>query len=79
MGRLTDFIAMKNFETAMINRKVVVNFSHPKFVSAIFQAQSISFACQGNWKTEIVSIEKEKYTLEKLIAKVESQFNILFY
>jgi hypothetical protein len=70
---------MKNFETIIINRKVTVDFSHPKFVSAIFQAQSISFACQGNWKTEIVSIEREKYNLEQLIVKVESQFNILFY
>ena len=52
---------MKNFTTQMIDRKVEVSFNHPNFVTAIFKAQSTSFACQGQWKTQMVSIPKNEY------------------
>jgi len=70
---------MKNFTTTMINRKVEVSFNHPKFVTAIFQAQSTSFACQGQWKTEMVSIPKKEYSINKLKSEVEKQFNVGYY
>tara|TARA_R100000951_G_scaffold96655_1_gene85988 strand:+ start:367 stop:579 length:213 start_codon:yes stop_codon:yes gene_type:complete len=70
---------MKNFKTTMINRQVEVSFDHPIFVSARFDAQSISFACQGQWKKESVSIKKENYTIENLQAEVEKRFNVQFY
>jgi len=70
---------MQNFEIILIGRNVKISFNHPKFVSAQFRAQSISFACQGNQKIQSISIEKNEYTLEKLIEKIESEFNVNFY
>ena len=65
---------MQNFEIILIGRNVKISFNHPKFVIAEFQAQSISFACQGNQKIQSVSIEKKEYTLEKLEKKIESEW-----
>ena len=70
---------MENFETRMIGRKVKVIFDHPLFVSAKFKAQSCSFAIQGRWVNEVVSIPKDGYTLEKLEAKVNEGFNKSYY
>jgi len=70
---------MKNFTTRMIGRKVEVSFDHPHFVIATFQAQAISWACQGQWSTEIVSIPKSEYSIEKLEAKVKKGFNRYYY
>jgi hypothetical protein len=70
---------MKNFTTRMLDRKVEVSFNHPKLVTAIFQAQSTSFACQGNWKTQMVSIPKDEYSIEKLEAEVNKGFNVYYY
>lgn len=70
---------MKNFTTRMINRKVKVSFNHPKYVTAIFQAQSTSFACQGKWSYEMVSIPKNKYSIQKLEAEVIKRFNVYYY
>ena len=56
-----------------------VSFKHPKYVTATFQAQLASFACQGNWATQIVSIPKNEYSIEKLQEKVEREFNVYFY
>ena len=63
----------------MINRKVEVSFDHPKFVTAIFKAQSTSWACQGQWNTEMVSIEKNEYSIERLEAEVNKRFNVYYY
>jgi len=70
---------MRNFTTRMIGRKVEVSFKHPKYVTAIFQAQLMSFACQGNWVTQMVSIPKKEYSLEKLQEEVEREFNVYYY
>ena len=70
---------MKDFTTRMIGRKVEVSFKHPKYVTATFQAQLASFACQGNWATQMVSIPKNEYSIEKLQEKVEREFNVYFY
>ncbi len=70
---------MENFTTTMINRKVEVSFNHSKFVTAIFQAQSTYFACQGQWKTEMVSIPKNEYSINKLKSEVEKRFNVNYY
>jgi hypothetical protein len=71
--------AMKNFTTQMINRKVEVRFNDKKWVTAIFQAQCTSQACQGQWKTEMVSIPKDEYSIEKLEAEVNKYFNVYYY
>lgn len=70
---------MENFETRMINRKVTVSFDHPKCVIATFKAQSTSFACQGQWRTEMVSIPKNDYSLAKLKGKVNEGFDVYYY
>lgn len=70
---------MKNFTTEMIGRKVTVSFDHPRLVTAKFKAQSTSFACQGQWKTEIVCIPKDGYFIEKLEAEVNKGFNLYYY
>jgi len=70
---------MQNFEIILIGRNVKISFNHPKFVVAKFEAQSISFACQGSQKIQSISIEKNEYTLEKLIEKIEREFNVNFY
>jgi len=70
---------MKNFTTRMIGRKVEVSFDHPQCVIATFKAQSTSFACQGQWSTEIVSILKSEYSIEKLEAEVNRGFNRYYY
>ncbi len=70
---------MKNFTTRMIDRKVEVCFNHPKYVTAIFQAQSTSFACQGQWKTEMVSIPRNEYSINKLESEVEKGLNTYYY
>ena len=70
---------MKNFTTQMIGRKVEVSFNHPKFVTAIFKGQSTSFACQGQWKTEMVSIPKNEYSIERLESEVNKGFNLYYY
>ena len=70
---------MRNFTTRMIDRKVEVSFDHPKFVTAIFQAQSTSFACQGQWKTEMVSMDKNEYSIERLESEVNKGFNVYYY
>ena len=70
---------MKNFEIRMIGRKVEVTFDHPIFAQAIFQAQSTSFACQGQWRLVGVSILKSEYSIEKLKAKVNEGLNVLYY
>jgi len=70
---------MKNFTTQMIDRKVEVSFNHPNFVTAIFKAQSTSFACQGQWKTQMVSIPKNEYSIERLESKVNKGFNRYYY
>lgn len=63
----------------MIDRKVEVSFNHPNLVTAIFKAQSTSFACQGQWTTEMVSMPKNEYSIEKLEAKVNKGFNYYYY
>lgn len=70
---------MKNFTTRMINRKVEISFDHKNFVLAIFKAQSTSWSCQGQWKTECVSIPIDEYSLEALEAKVNKAFNVHYY
>ena len=70
---------MKDFTIKMISRTVEVSFAHPKYVTAIFKAQSTSWACQGQWGTEMVSIPKDEYTLELLEAKVKEGFNVYYY
>lgn len=70
---------MKNFKTKMIGRKVEVCFDHPTFVTARFKAQSTSFACQGQWGTEMVSISKNDYSLERLEAEVNKGYNVYYY
>ena len=70
---------MKSFTTKMIGRKVEVSFDHPKDVIATFEAQSTSFACQGQWCTEMVSIPKDQYSIERLEAKVKEGFNLYYY
>lgn len=62
----------------MIGRKVEVSFS-PNFVTAIFKAQSTSFACQGQWKTEMVSIRRNEYSIERLESEVNKGFNRYYY
>jgi hypothetical protein len=70
---------MENFTTQMINRKVKISFDNPKYVIATFQAQRISFACQGQWFTQMVSIPKSEYTLERMKEKVNKLYNVDFY
>jgi len=70
---------MKDFETIIIKRKVKITFHHPKDVIAIFQAQSVAQACQGQWKTEMVSIPKNEYSLDKLKKKIEEGFDVDYY
>ena len=66
-------------EITVINRKAVISFEHPKFVTARFNGHCCSWACQGNYKSQSVSVPKEGYTIEKLIAKIEAGFNKLYY
>jgi hypothetical protein len=70
---------MENFKITLLNRSMLIYFDHPNFVQARFQAQRTSFACQGQWGTEIISIPKKEYTLEKLIEKINTHYNISFY
>lgn len=70
---------MTNFTTRMIGRRVEVSFDHPKCVIARFKAQSTSWACQGQWGTEMVSILKNEYSIERLEAEVNKGFNVDYY
>ncbi len=70
---------MEDFTTQMIGRKVEVSFNHPKLVIARFEAQSTSFACQGQWSTEMVSIPKNEYSIERLESEVNKGFNRYYY
>ena len=63
----------------MIDRKVEVSFKNPKYVTATFQAQLASFACQGNWATQMVSIPKNEYSIERLESEVNKGFNRYYY
>ena len=58
---------------------MLIYFDHPNFVQARFEAQKTSFSCQGQRGTEIISIPKKDYTLDKLIEKINSYYNITFY
>jgi hypothetical protein len=70
---------MENFKIRLLNRSILIYFDHPNFVQARFQAQKTSFSCQGQWGTEIIAMPKKDYTLEKLIKKINSYYNVLFY
>ena len=70
---------MKNFKTRMINREVEVSFDHPEYVIATFQAQSTSWACQGQWATEMVCIPKDEYSVDKLTNEVNKGYNVYYY
>jgi hypothetical protein len=70
---------MTDFTAIMIGRRVEVSFDHPKYVIARFKAQSTSWACQGQWGNEMVSILKNEYSIERLEAEVKKGFNVHYY
>jgi hypothetical protein len=70
---------MENFKITLLNRSMLIYFDNPNFVQAKFKAQKTSFACQGQWGNEVISIPKKEYSLEKLIEKINSYYNISFY